>query len=468
MSIMRALRRETPKIVPLFLPIMVSQYAGIANGVIDTAMAGALGTVSIASIAVGAAIWVPFLAFSLGTMYGLLIVVSQAFGGNDHKGVNSSTHQGIYLGLALGLLTAFILYFIASNIEFFGVEPDIAGPAELYIKAVIWAIPVACVMFSLRFYCEGQQAVMPVTVISVISVGVKAFFNYVFMFGKFGAPAMGVTGCGLASICEYTGLLLMLAAYISFSERFSGHRLLQRLRLPDLAAIWGIVKKGVPIGLCFTSEFLVFSVMVLFISRQGAVAAAAHQVAFNCMILFFSMAAAFSSAACIRVGNLFGGGEKDRLRSAVSGIVSLSALIGCILMVGMILNAQTLASAFTDDVAVIPLAVSILYVAAFFQIADSMQVCLNGVLRGVGDVTVPFLFTTVAYWLVGIPLGYVLSGMPLPFGLAVPVNYGVVGWWLALTLALFVATFALGARTRRMLWGRSGPVEGLMLAGEEG
>lgn len=464
MSIVSALRKETPVILPLFLPILISQYAGIANGVIDAAMAGALGTVALASIAVGAAIWVPFLAFSLGTLYGLLIVVSQASGAGDGDGANAVTQQGLYLGLGLGLLAALALYVIASNIALFGVEADMAVPASQYIKAVIWGIPVACMVFAVRFYCEGQKAVVPVTVIAIISVGFKALFNYAFMFGHFGMPALGVEGCGLATICEYSAFLLMLAGYVSLAPRFAGRRLFGSLRLPDLSAMWAILKKGVPIGLCFTSEFLVFSVMVLFISQQGAAAAAAHQVAFNCMILFFSMAAAFSSAACIRVGNLFGGGDKVQLRFSVSGIVSLSALIGCVLMVGMILNAEALASLFTDDAAVIPLAVSILYVAAFFQIADSMQVCLNGVLRGIGDVSVPFLFTTVAYWFAGIPLGYVLSGMPLPFGVVSPVRFGVVGWWLALTVALFIATAALGLRARNMLWGKAGPVEQLAAA----
>jgi MATE family multidrug resistance protein len=86
------------------------------------------------------------------------------------------------------------------------------------------------------------------------------------------------------------------------------------------------------------------------------------------------------------------------------------------------------------------------------------------VLRGIGDVSVPFLFTTVAYWFAGIPLGYVLSGMPLPFGVVSPVQFGVVGWWLALTVALFIATAALGLRARTMLWGKAGPVEKLVVA----
>lgn len=467
MSIVSALRKETPKILPLFLPILLSQYAGIANGVVDSAMAGALGTLELASIAVGAAIWVPFLAFSLGTLYGLLIAVSQAFGANDADGVNSVTRQGVYLGLILGAIAAVVLYFIADNLGLFIAEADIAELASVYIKAVIWALPVACALIAVRFYCEGQKVVMPVTIISVFSVGIKAFLNYVFMFGRFGFPSMGVAGCGLATICEYTCFLFLLLGYVSFVPRFAGKRLVSRFCLPDLRAIAGLFKKGGPIGLCFTSEYLVFSVMVIFISRQGAVAAAAHQVAFNCMVLFFSMAAAFSSASCIRVGNLFGQGDGEKLRFAVSGIVSLSALIGCVLMAGMILNASYLAFIFTSDPVVVPLAISILYIAAFFQIADSMQVCLNGVLRGVGDVTVPFLYTTVAYWGVGIPFGYVLSGSPLPFGLVSPASLGVIGWWLALTVALFIATAVLGFRTRRILWGKKWPVETLVATSAE-
>lgn len=176
MSLLSALRKESPIILPLFVPIMISQYAGIANGVIDTAMAGALGTNEFASIAVGAAIWVPFVAFSLGTMYGLLIAVSQAFGAADQNGVNVSTQQGIFLGICLGVVGVLLLYLVADNIRLFGVESSISGAASDYIKAVIWSMPIACMLFAVRFYCEGQKVVMPVTVLAVIAVAIKALF----------------------------------------------------------------------------------------------------------------------------------------------------------------------------------------------------------------------------------------------------------------------------------------------------
>lgn len=452
MPVIAALRHECPKVLPLFLPILISQYASIANGVIDTAMAGALGTVELASIALGVALWVPMLVFMLGVLYGVLIAVSQYCGAKDYTSIRTVTQQGAYLGIIIGLLATFILYIVSLNITIFGVDDTVSFIAKDYIQNVMWAFPIACIMYTLRFYCEGQGAVIPITIIALISVAFKIFGNYVFMFGNLGMPQMGVAGCGIATILEYTGFALMIIAYISFAKRFASVRLFASVKLPNFCSILEIAQKGIPIGICLTSEFLVFSVLTIFISQEGAVPIAAHQVAFNCMVLFFSMAAAFSNASCIRVGHVFGGGNKEALRQTAIGIITLSFLIGCVLMVGMILGAPTLAAVFSEDYAVVSLAISILFVAAFFQIADAMLVCLSGILRGIGDVTIPFVYITISYWLIGIPLGYVLSGMPLPFGIVLSSNSGVVGWWLALTVALTLACVALGRRTYVMFW----------------
>ncbi|MFW5489779.1 MAG: MATE family efflux transporter [Desulfovibrio sp.] len=464
MSAIQALRSETPKLIPLFLPIVVSQYASIASGVVDSAMAGSLGTLELASIAVGVAVWVPFQVFILGIIYGLVIFVSQAFGADDRGSIDNLTQQSLYLALLVGPLAGLVLFFVSGHLGLLGVQEDVASLAGRYIRAEAWGLPLACLMFTLRFYCEGQKVVVPVTVMSVIIIGVKAFFNYGFMFGNLGMPELGVVGCGIATVCTNFCFLLMLAGYVCLSPRFAGKRVFATLYRPDPASFLRIAKTGAPIGLCFTSEFLVFSVMTMFISREGAAAAAAHQVAFNCMILFFSTAVAFAGAACIRVGNLYGSGDKVPLRTSVSGILVMSVIIGCVLMAGMVLNDEKLVSAFIDEATVIPLAVAILHVAAFFQIVDAMQVSLNGVLRGIGDVGLPFVFTTVSYWAVGIPAGYLFSGSPLPFGFFPVADFGVVGWWMGITLALFITTLLLGLRVRAMFWNSKGPVEALQPA----
>ena len=133
--------------------------------------------------------------------------------------------------------------------------------------------------------------------------------------------------------------------------------------------------------------------------------------------------------------------------------MALSVIIGLVFTVLMLAGASSLAYMFSKDTAVALLAASALRFGAFFQLADSMQVCLNGVLRGVGDTTAPFVITAIVYWLFCIPVGYVLSGMPLPWGFGLsPDLLGIRGWWLSLTISLFIVSFLLARRVRHTFW----------------
>ncbi len=308
---------------------------------------------------------------------------------------------------------------------------------------------------AVRFYCEGQKVVMPVTVISVIAVGFKVLFNFMFMFGNFGAQALGVTGCGLATFCGYAAFLLMLVGYVSLAPCFAGGRLFASLQRPDFPSIVAILKKGVPIGLCFTSEFLTFSIMTLFISRGGAVAAAAHQVAFNCMVVFFSMAAAFSSAACIRVGNLFGSGDKEMLRRSVAGIVSLSGLIGCLLMAGMVFKAEawlrSLPPTPSSSRWPCPSCMSPRFSKLLIRYRSASTACCAASVMSRS----PSCTRRRRIGLLAFRLAMSFRGCRSPLAGASGAFRGcrVV---LAFTVALFLATAALGLRARMILWGKAG------------
>ena len=264
-------------------------------------------------------------------------------------------------------------------------------------------------------------------------VGINALLNYGLMFGNLGFPALGLRGCGMATAVSSVCFLLMTALYIRFAPGSPGRNFFRRFHAPQWAVIRGILAIGAPIGLGITSEYLVFTVITLFIATTGAVPAAAHQICFSATMLLFATPSAFSVAASIRVGNLRGRGDNEALHVAVLSIVAFSFLIGVTFTGVMTAYAEPLLRLFTTDAAVLPLAVSVLYVAAFFQLSDSVQVCLNGTLRGAGDTAVPFCLTTAAYWLFCLPLGWVLSGGPLPAGLGVsPQVFGIRGWWIAL------------------------------------
>ncbi|MFK4763240.1 MATE family efflux transporter [Desulfobaculum sp. SPO524] len=453
MSYLKALRQEAPDIFKIFGPLLISQYAQIANGIIDTAMAARLGTTDLGGVAVGVAIWMPVYMFVIGLLISVLILVAQRHGAGDKQGAVDLGHQGLWMGGILGVVASCIIIGLSQYATWYGADASLMQASRAYIWAVAWGFPLGAMAVSLRFFCEGQNVVFPVTVMAVIIVFCNAVLNYALMFGKLGAPALGIQGCGLATAISMVILFVLLTGYIALSKNFVEVRFMRHFQRINFKIIKQFFTLGLPIAFGITSEYLVASVITIFISTTTVTAVAAHQVAFSCMMLFFATPAALSMASSIRVGNLWGESHHEQARTAIKGIMTLSVLIGGAFTVLMLVASLPLARMFSTDMAVVLLAASALRFGAFFQLADSIQVCLNGILRGVGDTKIPFMLTAVVYWLVCIPVGYVLSGMPLPWGLGLSADVlGIRGWWLALTITLFIVSLLLAHRVRNTFW----------------
>ena len=453
MGIMTVIGKEAKALAPLFGPLLVSQYAQIAAGIVDTAMTAQLGVVEVGSVAVGVALWMPLNVFIVGILYACLIFVSQLFGAGKPEEARRTVQQGMWLGVFLGIAAALTLVFLSRKLVWFGADAELVPGAGQYVRMLVWGLPFMYVGCCIRFYSDGQGIVAPFTGIAVFMVLINAFLNYCLIFGNFGFPRMELEGCGLATGLSMFCFFLLSLGYITFAPRFAGKRVFTAFSRARMADIRRILATGLPIGLNFTSEFLIFSVITLFISARGAAAAAAHQVTFSAMMFFFALPGALSIALSIRVGTLHGGGDRTGTRRAVCGGAWVAAILGLVLTGVMFAFAEHIALFFTQDQAVVPLAAALIRIAAVFQVVDAMQVCLYGTLRGAGDTAVPFLLTAGAYWLFCIPLGYVLSGNASSLGFAPgPEVFGVRGWWLSLTAGLSLVTVVLMFRVRKIFW----------------
>lgn len=445
-------RAEFSKFLPLFGPLLISQYAQVANGIIDTIMIARVGPTELGGVAVGVALWMPVHMFVIGVLFAVLITIAQHFGAKDKENIQNSAWQGIWLGLGLSICAAAVVYFISGRVGWFGVDAELADNTQKYVRMIVLGFPFGATAVAVRFYCEGQGAVLPVTIMALLVVGFNALFNYLLIFGKLGFPALGTQGCGLATCLAMVMALIMLLGYTGFSRRFKEVRLLKKVILPQMNSLKDIFKLGLPIGFGITSEYLVLSVITLFIASTGALAVSAHHVAFSCMMLFFTIPAAMSFAASIRVGNLIGAGDSAALLHAVNSILFLSAIIGMMLSFLMFFQAEPLAALIAEKPQIAVLAVGLIKIAALFMFANAVQVCCNGILRGAGDTTKPFIITTSVYWLFCIPLGYILSGMPLPYDLSVSSGlFGIHGWWIALTIGITLVAVLLYLRVRKIL-----------------
>ncbi|MFV0421630.1 MATE family efflux transporter [Oleidesulfovibrio sp.] len=443
--------KDMAAIVALMGPILVTQYAQIANGVVDTLMCGRLGTQALGAVGLGVAVWVPMQAFLIGILYALLVELAQLCGADRQSDIPFITQQAAWLGLILAGGMGLFIYFASSHLAIFGLPQELLPMVGKYLRGLAWGFPVCGLFYSLRFYCEGQGAPKVVTAISLGAVGCNIILNYILMFGGFGFPALGLQGCGIATGVCWVISFLAVAMYVSVAPRFKETRLLKKIYVPAAGAVLKLLRTGLPIGIAFLSEYLVMACIALMIARLGTVAVASHQITYNFSLVLFTLPVALSIAISIVVGQARGAQNAALERRMVATGLFMSVMVGVILTALLLLTATWIPSLYTSDPAIVHLTGGLLVIAAFFQLTDSIQVGLSGALRGIHDTTIPLVLTSACYWGVGIPLGYALSGEATVTANLLP-RLGVHGWWVGLIVAITVAALLLFVRVRRSFW----------------
>ena len=427
--------RELRTLGVLATPIVIGQIAQVANGFVDTVMAGRLGALDLGAIAIGVNLWIPVMLFCTGLMMALSTLVARLCGAGQLSAIRDLVRQALLLALLLGLLSLLTVRWLAGALQTLGVHGEIAPIAQQYAQAVSWGMPAICIYLVLRFMSEGIGHTRPMMLIQLLSLGLNVIANYVFMFGKLGVPAMGAVGAGWATTLVMWSNLALLLWYVARHHRFQAIRRaaikpVQWWRLREM------VRVGLPIAVTLTSEVGMFAAIALLMGRFGVVQAAAHQLAVNFSAMAFMIPLGISAAITIRVGHALGQGDAVMARfRALVGIALAAACMVLTATVMVVLPNQVIAI-YTDDAAVAALAVSFLAMAALFQMSDGLQVAAMGALRGYKDTWWPMVATTIAYWLVGVPLAYVLGFL-----------YWVEprGLWAALIVSLtLVAAVLLG------------------------
>ena len=440
---MSAHRLEYLAQLRLALPILGGQLAQTANGFVDTMMAGRVGAEDLAAVAVGASIWVPLFLFMTGVLMSATPILSRHLGGEAYHRVNPVAQQGLWLALGLGLFSAVILRSMGPLLGLMDVDPAIRPLVSGYLDALSWGMPGAAVLLALRSYTEAMNHTRPVLWISVIGLAINIPANYVLIYGKLGFPAMGGVGCGWATSLVMWSMALMMGAYIRRHPVYRPARLTLREGHLELASLGYMLRLGLPVGLSIFFEVSIFAVIALLISRLGPEIVAGHQIALNFTSLIFMIPLSFALAATVRVGHARGRHDSAGLSRAVRCSLAMTGGIGLFAGLALIVSRPWIPHIYTDNPEVIALAAHLLLFAGIYQVSDALQVCANGCLRGFEDTAWPMLMTLVAYWGVGLPVGYVLGLTDL----WVPAM-GPAGFWIGLVSGLTAAAVLLGIRLR--------------------
>ena len=318
------------------------------------------------------------------------------------------------------------------------IDHQVLTRAVSFLRALNWGTPVLFLYFTLRRYLQAFNHVRPIAVALVTANLCNAFGNWLLIYGHswgpIHIPALGITGSGLATSISRAYLALFVAATVWRVERQHNYGLRSMLRHIESSRLTRLTLLGAPAGAQIFVEIAIFATVTFLIGTMGALPLSGHEIALNCASFTFMVPFAISAAAAVRVGQAIG--RKAPQEAAAAGWAAILFGAACMATFSAILFLfpHPIARAFTPDPNVIAATIPLLFVAALFQFFDGLQITATGALRGAGNTHAGLIVQIVGYWIIGLPIGYLL---------AFRLHHGAVGLWLGLCAGLIVAGTAL-------------------------
>jgi len=439
------LKKEMSLLVRLAIPVALSHMLTALAGFVDTVMAGHAGVPDLAGVALGSALWLTLFIAPMGLLSAINPIVGQYVGAGNHDAVSNFMHQCVRILLLIILLLLLILglrdWYLPMIID----DQQVVTVSSDYLQGVMWGVPALMGTFLLRPYSEGLSFTRPDMIAAIVSLAVNIPANYALIFGHWGAPQLGGAGAGWATAIAFWAAFLVMVFYSLYHKVYEKVHLWSSWHSLDRSEIRHLLKVGSPIAMTMFVEVSIFSLIALFLGSRTGTEIAAHQVAMNVAYLLFTLPLSISVAATIRVS--FNVGQKNRTAAYLSAkaavlLAIMTALMNIIILITL---ADTIAGIYSEDKQVIDLAAHLLIFAAMFQLADAFVVPTQGALRGYKDTFVPLLLAILAYWVIALPLGYLL-GLTDVLGKA----SGAEGFWISLVVGLAISGLLMTGRLIRV------------------
>lgn len=425
----------------LAIPVVISQLGHTLVHMADSVIVGHFaGTTSLAAVSLVNSIFTIMMVIGIGISYGLTPLIAQENGKRNYRECGKLLSNSLFINTLSGIALFLIIYFgLLLSIDHLKQSPDVVTEAKPYLGLLGISIVPLMVFMTFKQFAEGLGFTRQAMAISIAGNVINVILGVIFVKGMFGIKPMGVAGVGLSTLIDRCLMALAISFYILKSPNFKIYLKNFALNRINKIRSFRILQIGGPVAMQYAFEVSAFSVAAIIIGTIGVANQAAHQVAINLAAITYMMASGISAAATIKTGNSFGRKDFNELRLSANSnyhIVLVFMLVTALLFIG--LN-QILPLIYTTDRTVVMIASQLLLIAGVFQLFDGAQVVGLGILRGMGDVNIPTIITFIAYWIIGLPVAYVLG---------IKFSMGANGVWYGLTLGLLVSAALLFLRYR--------------------
>ena len=430
-------KRHITQTIKLSLPLIISQITVVAMTVVDTIMAGKLGPVTLAAVAVGSSLWSTAVLFVFGILMAIPSIIAEMDGANEHHKVAPFFRQALWLAFILGSIFTVVTLLMDPLFVLFNTQAEIIPEATAYLNALAWGVLPLSFFVAFRYFADGLSITKTTMYVSLFGLLLNIPLNYIFIFGKLGLPQMGAQGCGYATSIVLLVQMLTYMVIIHKHKLMGSYQVLHQFVWPDWAEIWHFFRLGFPIGVALFAEVGFFSVITLLASSLATETVAAHQIALNFSSLLFMLPLGLSMGITIRVGNAVGRKNPIDIKNAGFYGVALVLLTQLFAASVMLLFADQIVGFYTEDAAVAAIASGLLFYAAVFQLSDGIQVSFAGALRGIKDMQFIMYCSIFSFWM----LGFIAS-----WYLCFKQGLGAPGLWMGIIVGLTAAAFLNGFR----------------------
>ncbi len=418
-------------------PAVLAQLAHMSLGVIDTIMAGHLGAEALASVATGVNLFAPPMLFILGVFLALNPICAQHNGAKRHDQIAVTVQNALWFAAIISLPIFLFWREMHVVMDWLGVQEAIKPMARDYLDALSWGTPFYWGFLALRFCNEGLFANRAVMWCYFSAIPLNVFFNYSFIYGKFGFPELGAVGVGYATSCVWVFLFFAMLIYTINARRHHHLALFTHICRPQWQVIKEFLSVGTPMGIAFGMEVLMFCMAGLMIATYDTHTMAAHQIALNFASMTFMIPLGIADAITARVGFAVGEGSPKNVQRAGQTGILLAACCMTLSASIMLFFPGLVTRIYTDDMQVQVIAIGFLFLAGIFQFSDGLQVSAAGALRGMKDTRFPMLISLTAYWIIGFPSGWLFANHT---------SLGPAGYWAGMICGLSTAALLLNWR----------------------
>ncbi len=434
MSSLSAYRSEARTSFLLAYPVMISMLGQVMTGVADSIMIGWTGAIPLAASALANSFFSVILFFGVGVSYAITPLVAEAAGASDDRKVVDALRHGMIINLVTGVALVCLVLAGQQLLGHIGQPGDVVALAIPYLRIITYSIVPTMIFQTFRQFAEGLHRTRMAMVIVIVCNLLNVLLNYLLIYGIWIFPEMGLNGAGWATFIARVIMAVWMGAYIYFARRFTNHRDGFRFGNYSRTLINRMLHIGIPSGAQFIFEAAAFGFSAIMMGWLGATTLAAHQIAINLATVSYMTTSGLGAAATIRVGTFLGQRDGVALRRAGFTLIGLGIGIMLLWAIAFILGRTFLPGLYINDAAVLEVVAPLMVIAGFFQLSDGIQVVCAGALRGLQDVKVPSMLIFIAYWVLALPIGYLLAFV---------LGYGALGIWLGLLLGLTLTASAM-------------------------